>query len=77
MGEIFIDMNKKWMRKFKWVIIRREEYENLKNDLYKSECNAEGIWQLRIFEVAGLKNKIAELKEENERLKKEISMLDN
>lgn len=65
-------MNKKFRCKFKWMIIRREEYEKMKNELYKSQCNAEGIWQLRVFEVAGLKNKIAELKEENERLKKKF-----
>lgn len=70
-------MNEKFMRKFKWMIIRREEYEKIKNELYKSQCNAEGIWQLRVFEVAGLKNKIAELQEENKRLKKQLSMFDD
>lgn len=70
-------MIEKFMRKFKWMIIRREEYEKIKNELYKSQCNAEAIWQLRVFEVAGLKSKIADLQEENKKLKGQLSIFDD
>ena len=58
--------------KFKWVIVRREEYEKLKKDLNESKCNAEGTLQLAVFNAAGLKIKIKELQEENKKLKKAL-----
>lgn len=58
--------------KLKWVIVKREEYEKLKKELNESKCNAEGTWQLAVFNAAGLKIKIRELKEENEKLKKAL-----
>lgn len=57
--------------RLKWVIVEREEYENLKKDLYESQCNAEGILKLALFSAAGLKERIRKLEEENEILKNE------